>query len=89
MNRMTIDDVKFPEESWCEHCGGLEPYTAVVDDEGTYYCLDCTMDAELLKLSKEDSKTINMNETKFKIEYHNNRLNSLENYMAKLIEEEV
>ena len=82
---MTIDNIKFPEESWCEHCGELEAHTPVTDDEGTYYCLDCAG----IELSREDYKTINMNEIKLKIEYHSNRLNSLESCMAKLIEEEV
>lgn len=76
-----IEDIKYEEEPNCEHCGDLEPFTAIVDTDPRY-CLDCFSD---LELSEDDLKQIEIEETKAKINYFKERLEGLEDYMKVLV----
>lgn len=78
-----IEDIIYEEEPNCEHCGDLEPFTAMVETDPTY-CLDCFDDIEL---SEDDKVEINLLETQKKIEYFSKRLVRLCNYRDELLED--
>jgi len=80
----TIKDVFYKEETWCEHCGNLEPYTAVVDFDSVWYCLDCAKYDGNFKVTNEEIREIEIIEVDKMIQYFDKRLVSLRNYRETL-----
>jgi hypothetical protein len=80
---LQIKDVKFEENSWCEHCGQLEPYTAVVED-GSQYCLDCMRMNDNFELSEEERYEVEVKETSEQIKYHKRSYDNLIQYAIEL-----
>lgn len=73
-----VEDIKFEEEAWCEHCGDLEQFEATFDDGGTHWCIDCAMVGDELKhLTEEDWKRVKVLEIQHKIVHFQERVNDL------------
>lgn len=79
------DDISvvFKEETWCEHCGHLSPYTAVIDGSGVRYCVSCELNGDLF-LTDEEQFAIDYVETELMLEYHNKMVMKLERYKESL-----
>ncbi|WP_458458696.1 hypothetical protein [Pseudobutyrivibrio sp.] len=73
--------VEFSEETFCESCLDLEPYTPVLDMEGAYYCLDCFGNDEL---SKDEYNEALKEECILKIQYYNESAKAYEKRLKKL-----
>ena len=73
--------IVFKENCSCEHCGTLEPFTAVRDDEYTTWCMDCqdNIDPEdgLIPIPKKIMTQILNKERILKIEYFEKRIKEL------------
>ena len=82
MRKITIEDVKFDEEPFCEHCLDMSPYTPMIDDGYVTWCLDCAMNHE--DISKDVRKKIETKEVTIKISYHEERLRELNKKLTNL-----
>lgn len=67
-----IMEFKFPRAPFCEHCGDLEPYTAIYFD-GCDWCLGCVG----VVFNKEDKEQIMEIQNQAKIIYFEKRLEEL------------
>ena len=68
----SVGEISFSEDAWCEHCGKLEPYSAVIGDECTQWCTVC-QDANY-GLPKELLEEIEEKEVAAKILYYAKKL---------------
>jgi len=73
---LTVEDVEYKEEAWCEHCGDLEPYDATVED-GTRWCIDCATYGDTLKVTEKEREDIHTKELEHKLAYFEERIVSL------------
>lgn len=71
-----IEDVRYSEEVWCEHCGDLEPFDATLE-MGTNWCMDCARYNDDFQLSEDEKKAIRIQELVYKFRYFNKRLQSV------------
>lgn len=84
-----IEDVIYPEESQCEHCWHLPPFTALVDCDGVNYCIDCcSAGGSDFQITKEELKTIETTQANYKIGYHKAEIARLEDRLSFINKEE-
>lgn len=55
-----IDDVRFEEEAYCEHCYDLEPFSPIVGEVD--YCVECALMSGDLELNEKEKTAIRMTE---------------------------
>lgn len=79
------DDISviFKEETWCEHCGHLDPFTAVIDYNGIRYCVSCEL-YNGLGLTDKEQFVIEYVETELMLEYHSDFVDRLRGYKWSL-----
>jgi hypothetical protein len=82
MTKITFKDISMNEESGCGNCYELEPFTPIVDAEG--FCLDCCLKGGD-EMSKEDFDKVEFRQVEILIQYHEDTLVGLKDYMEQLI----
>ena len=83
------EKIKFEEKPRCEHCGDLEPFTPVYEDEDLNWCLSCAGAEGLIKLSIDDNYEIEIKETELKIEHYQKKIDKLLEKVRKLENHEI
>ncbi len=73
----------FEKDPHCEHCGQLEPYTAIFDDDGCTWCVMCSQEIgnEIVNITE-----IRIAECERKIDYFDNRIDDIEDYLNELLD---
>lgn len=79
-----IEDVVYKEETWCEHCGTLEPFTATLDNENTRYCMDCCDGDSYFVVSEDEKKQIEITELEAMLPYFEERVTNIRAYLKRL-----
>ena len=85
-DKFTIEDVEFKEETFCEHCYDLEPFTPTIED-GARYCLDCMGNDDRLELSNEDLKVIEVMELVYKLNHYQKIFKDYQKSLIELIKD--
>jgi hypothetical protein len=77
VNPKCVDgEVTFVETAGCECCDELEPYSAMISDGNTYWCLDC-WEADKDDIPKKVLKEILQKVKEAKIKYHQDKIKEL------------
>ncbi len=68
--------ISITEDAFCEHCYELEPFTPLISNGGTWYCICCHECSEE-DIPEDIMKEITKREKELKTEYYTKKLKEL------------
>jgi hypothetical protein len=66
--------LKIDEDAWCEHCGDLESFDTIWDNDGCFWCLDCAKNDHDFKYTEEEIDVALIESMNKKIDYFQKRI---------------
>lgn len=83
-DKLTIKDVEYSEEAFCEHCYDLPPYTVTIEPSASY-CIDCAEGSDDVELSEEDLKVIEITQLAYQVRYYKKLLGQKNSVLINLM----